>query len=101
VASLLFLLVLRVNVHCLTIAGVADLFDGKFDTSDLEDVFLLDFIVNFFIIMLKTSDDQVHLFGAGSQLTSCLGLLGHIILMVGEGSTLEIEGAVSVVDNLE
>ena len=44
-ASLLLLLVLRVNVHGLAIAGVADLFDSKLDTSNLEDVFLLDFIV--------------------------------------------------------
>ena len=44
-ASLLLLLVLRVNVHGLAIAGVADLFDSELDTSNLEDVFLLDFIV--------------------------------------------------------
>jgi len=88
VPSFLLLFLLWVNIHRLTVTGITNFLDGKLDTTDLKNVFLLNFIIDFLIVMLQAAHDKVHLLMILSQLSSSCLLCSDILFMVLESCTL-------------
>lgn len=94
-AVALLLLSLAIDVHRL--GCVTDLLHGELDTADFQNITLLNLIVDFFVVDLQATHDQIHRF----LLFAVLLVIRKVICMELIRGALQVKCAVVVIDDFE
>lgn len=92
------LLLLLVNIHFLWVCRVSNLLNSKFDSPDLQDISFLDFIIHFFIVVLQTANDQVHIF---IEILDGRTSLNPVNLLIAPICRLKVKSCIVMIHNLD
>lgn len=57
-----FYLIGAIYLHSSCVISIANLFHCKLNATNFENVLLLNLVVDFFVVVLQTSHNQVHIF---------------------------------------